>query len=681
MTVGALASSGRHRGVTLQSPAFFVSPTGNDANAGTISSPFLTTGHAQTAMRNSSTTKTTYLRGGTYTLAAIWNFTASDNGTSWLGYPGETPVISGSSQTYYINVSGVTGITFMGLTFDSLFGDINGFSGAPGFGVISTSNMTFRWNTLRNVNPGVLMFLSSVSNSIFDSNIFHDQAPGNFNGTANAYAAFFVTNNAGPGSSGNTFSHNEFYNIAAGGIAFTVSTGGGNTANSNNTVDRNYFHQCCTNVVDMGSIYFIDRLTTGTGNKITNNKIFNTGNGDAGKGVKGIYLDETASNTTVTGNVLYGGIGAVQIFHSHLAATVNNVVQYNIFAITTPTVNSNPVNYFTAEVPAYQDGGSGNNFSHNILYFYTACHNPIWSNFGVSATVPPTVTNNLYYSANGSTIFNNSPFIDSAPVGISSVVNPQFTNVSTGDFSMPANGPAFTQLGWTSQVATDQGPVPRSGLIGRTNYVQNPRAEGSTNGTIGSGGAMPTYWGWSAGSSGLVCAVTGTGTENGIPYLEVNITRVAGTATSIGVIYLELFNSTPTGTTCAGLIAQNAVVSCSAYFKLQAGDFTNVTALRFDLEERSASSYVGDIGGGTPLTNPTGAALDTQLQKSENVTVSGVGTTQLVYYVSITPTATTAINFTLRIGAPDLEVASTVYGNPILPPVGSPTGQNQGTSI
>ncbi|MGB6026025.1 MAG: hypothetical protein WBG40_12585, partial [Candidatus Sulfotelmatobacter sp.] len=48
------------------SNGFYVAPNGNDNNPGTLAQPFATLGKAQSAMRASSSIKTTYIRAGLY---------------------------------------------------------------------------------------------------------------------------------------------------------------------------------------------------------------------------------------------------------------------------------------------------------------------------------------------------------------------------------------------------------------------------------------------------------------------------------------------------------------------------------------------------------------------------------------------------------------------------------------
>jgi len=89
----------------------YVSPKGNDAGNGTLSTPFASIARAQAALRelrkaNPNRARTIMLREGAYylplspTAPGTLKFTSYDSGTTtypvtWRNYPGETPVISG----------------------------------------------------------------------------------------------------------------------------------------------------------------------------------------------------------------------------------------------------------------------------------------------------------------------------------------------------------------------------------------------------------------------------------------------------------------------------------------------------------------------------------------------------------------------------------------------------------
>ena len=85
---------------------YFVSPSGNDANPGTLKKPFATVQRAQQATRQKH--GEVFLRSGTYYLPAPLVFTSEDSGTKdapvvFQNYRGEKPVISGGVRLDHLN--------------------------------------------------------------------------------------------------------------------------------------------------------------------------------------------------------------------------------------------------------------------------------------------------------------------------------------------------------------------------------------------------------------------------------------------------------------------------------------------------------------------------------------------------------------------------------------------------
>lgn len=85
---------------------YFVSPSGNDVNLGTIKKPFATLHRAQQAMRQKR--GDVFLRGGTYYLSAPLVFISEDSGTKdapvvFQSYKNEKPVISGGVRLDHLN--------------------------------------------------------------------------------------------------------------------------------------------------------------------------------------------------------------------------------------------------------------------------------------------------------------------------------------------------------------------------------------------------------------------------------------------------------------------------------------------------------------------------------------------------------------------------------------------------
>jgi hypothetical protein len=84
---------------------FFVSPSGNDTNSGTLEMPFATLSRAQEAARQAEkhSPLTVWVRGGIYNLSKPLVFTADDSGTAeapvaYRSWQNEKPIISGGQK-------------------------------------------------------------------------------------------------------------------------------------------------------------------------------------------------------------------------------------------------------------------------------------------------------------------------------------------------------------------------------------------------------------------------------------------------------------------------------------------------------------------------------------------------------------------------------------------------------
>ncbi len=272
----------------LVSPAFFVSPNGNDANSGASpSSPFLTLERAQSAMRSSST-KTTYLMAGTFRRTKPLYLNSNDAGQAWLGYPGQTPIIDGGRTTAAgFDISG-NNITIRWLTIQNYANQgINATSGSPN----PLSNILIDSNTIQNIyctgwNQGGIEFGGSLANITVTHNMIRDSQ----------YSGIQVQNAEGDTRSSVKVLYNAVYNT-------------------------------CTAVADCGAIYLDDRNHSGSGTVIDHNIVGNYGPPSSES--KAIYLDDMQSNTIVTNNIIYGtGSWAVQYHGGD-----HNIVQNNVFDI------------------------------------------------------------------------------------------------------------------------------------------------------------------------------------------------------------------------------------------------------------------------------------------------------------------------------------------------------------
>jgi hypothetical protein len=179
----------------------------------------------------------------------------------------------------------------------------------------------------------------------------------------------------------------------------------------------------------------------------------------------------------------------------------------------------------------------------------------------------------------------------------------------------------------------------------RTNSIRNSQAGGSTNGVIGSGGVMPTNWFVGGGSTtnGISTEVIGTGTETGIPYIDLKISGTP-TATANANNFTELQN------VAAAASGQTWTASC--YAKLVAGSLTNAT-VSLVLETRDSSNV---FVANAPLVtiNATSSSLRTQRFVNTH-TLTGASVAFIAFHVRVAYTSGNLIDLTLRIAAPQLE--------------------------
>lgn len=187
-----------------------------------------------------------------------------------------------------------------------------------------------------------------------------------------------------------------------------------------------------------------------------------------------------------------------------------------------------------------------------------------------------------------------------------------------------------------------------------TNSVANPRAEGASAGTPGT---APTGWSVTTTTSGITRSIVGTGTEDGVPYVDV---RFQGTASASGLFQIAFVSTTAVAAT----VAQNW--TASAYVKLQAGSTSGVAAIALRIGERGGSTSPDTIATFTPTT----AALGTQ-RRSVSRTFSVSDTTNAFPRATVSINSGSTADITLRVGAPQMEMAAAAT-SVILPAVGVP---------
>ncbi len=169
----------------------------------------------------------------------------------------------------------------------------------------------------------------------------------------------------------------------------------------------------------------------------------------------------------------------------------------------------------------------------------------------------------------------------------------------------------------------------------------------------GTPGTPPTNWSFTSGSvNGITRTIVGTGTENGITYIDF---QYAGTASGAGNMSIV---AEPNNQVVA---VQNQVWTFTCYAKLVAGSFANTTARTLFINSYTAAGAF-DANAASPSSNfpvggPTSAALNTQ-RYFYTGTLASATTAFVNSGVFITYNAGAVIDFTIRIGLPQLELGA-----------------------
>jgi parallel beta helix pectate lyase-like protein len=412
-------------------PAFYVSPSGNDGNPGTIAEPFLTLGKAQSAMQGSTSVKTTYLRAGMYGLSAssgtsncyggkgssAINLGSTDDGETWSYYPPDgfaSAVIDGGST------SPTTGV-------------------ACAFAANNASNLTFIGLEFQHLQYSAI-YANSSSSLMASDNTIHDLT----------VAVFNVGGVALHSSSGATVKNNYIHDVAYMGVG---AWGGGM---SNTTISGNVILNSCTAAAqpggddqdggDCGAIYTWDESHASTNILVTNNyvrdvNVSSNGEGDyGGCCATGIYVDDGMSNVTVSGNVVTGIKSQCFVIHGGN----NNTYTDNLCDLD----DSMYQRIMTYQWDSLMLPMTGNSIENNIIVSSSTGAGTGYSDNGTPTA--PTIKNNAYFNYVGTTIDSSG--------SNGSDANPTYENpgISCWDPTISATSPvydspvSFTKLvgGW-----------------------------------------------------------------------------------------------------------------------------------------------------------------------------------------------------------------------------------------
>ena len=176
----------------------------------------------------------------------------------------------------------------------------------------------------------------------------------------------------------------------------------------------------------------------------------------------------------------------------------------------------------------------------------------------------------------------------------------------------------------------------------RTNSIRNDSMQGAVAGTPGT---RPNFW-QALTLSGLTQTIVGTGTQNGIDYIDIQISGTSA-GTAIGI---AMDNNTTIAATTGQTWTQ------SVFLALVGGDFTNVTSFVQRVSERTNTGTLVQNDDGSNIVSSVNATLT---RFTWTPTLSGGATTAFATpNLTFVVNNTSAINFTIRIGWPQLELGA-----------------------
>ena len=175
----------------------------------------------------------------------------------------------------------------------------------------------------------------------------------------------------------------------------------------------------------------------------------------------------------------------------------------------------------------------------------------------------------------------------------------------------------------------------------RTNSIRNNTMAGAAAGTPGT---LPTNWAMSG--AGLTLSVVSSGTLAGINYVDLRWSGTTG-----GTVGSAAFES---NTQIAAASGQQW--SQSVYLGIIAGSFANVSSIFLNSISRTS---VGGFVANHTTGNLSSSLSSTIVRITNSLTLTGGGTVAVVVpAVQMGWTSGVAVDFTLRIGLPEMELGS-----------------------
>jgi len=368
--------------------------------------------------------------------------------------------------------------------------------------------------------------------------------------------------------------------------------------------------------------------------------------------------NETHNNIT-HGNVTAAYIdtsGRINNYSDAVSTTRNGSMLYFASGAPEGSVTASPgtLALVPNAAPYYKASGTGNTGWQQVggsIPTYTVATRPAASAFANKA-IWNSDTLTLQYSDGSSWHeVNGAPATDTIPWGyyFGSGSIPSGVALTRSSAGTYVNSAGTMASAATDVARFDYNPATLgfNGVIiepSRTNLVLRTDASTAVAGAVGSGGSLPT--GWSGSGTGLTYTIVGTGTEDGISYVDLRIQGTTGA--TFHTINFGNVSSLVTSTAYAG----------SFYARIVSGALTNITAssliFRYNLSpsgstDISATGILASINSVTGLRNGR-----VQVTGTTAGTLSGSGS----FFLQGNHGSGNAVDYTIRIGFPQLEAGA-----------------------
>jgi len=171
--------------------------------------------------------------------------------------------------------------------------------------------------------------------------------------------------------------------------------------------------------------------------------------------------------------------------------------------------------------------------------------------------------------------------------------------------------------------------------------LNNTRNNTMTGVVAGTPGSLPTNWSQFFPISGVTRTIVGTGTENGIDYLDL---RLAGTPSAAGSYFLQFDTNT------SAVASNGQTWTSSVFLKLASGSLAGINTVLVSTSNRNSLGNV--IAAGS-----TSVTVTSNLRRFSNTYTNADASTAYEIGLIELQLSGAAVDITLRVGLPQLERA------------------------